>query len=36
LVETDEGAIRFVDTAGMRRKSHNADGTEYFALVRAL
>lgn len=36
LVETDEGAIRFVDTAGMRRKSHNADGTEYFAMVRAL
>ena len=36
LVETPEGAIRFVDTAGMRRKSHEADGTEYFAMVRAL
>ncbi len=36
LVETPEGAIRFVDTAGMRRKSHNADGTEYYAMVRAL
>lgn len=36
LVETPEGSIRFVDTAGMRRKSHSADGTEYFAMVRAL
>jgi GTP-binding protein len=36
LVETPDGAIRFVDTAGMRRKSHEADGTEYFAMVRAL
>ena len=36
LVETPDGAIRFVDTAGMRRKSHSADGTEYFAMVRAL
>jgi GTPase len=36
LVETPEGAIRFVDTAGMRHKSKNADGTEYFAMVRAL
>ncbi len=36
LVETPEGAIRFVDTAGMRRKSQHADGTEYYAMVRAL
>jgi len=36
LVETPDGAIKFVDTAGMRRKSHNADGTEYYAMVRAL
>ncbi|MFZ0665885.1 MAG: ribosome biogenesis GTPase Der [Acidimicrobiales bacterium] len=36
MVETSEGTIRFVDTAGMRRRSHNEDGTEYFAMVRAL
>lgn len=36
LVETPDGSIRFVDTAGMRRKSKSAEGTEYFAMVRAL
>jgi GTP-binding protein len=36
LVDTTDGPIRFVDTAGMRRASHNADGTEYYAMVRAL
>lgn len=36
LVDTPDGRIRFVDTAGMRRKSRTEDGTEYFALVRAL
>jgi GTP-binding protein len=36
VVDTPEGAIRFVDTAGMRRKSRTEDGTEYYALVRAL
>jgi len=36
VVETDSGPIRFVDTAGMRRKSRVDDGPEYFSFVRAL
>src|SRR5690606_38082457 len=36
VVETDDGPIRFVDTAGMRRKSRIGEGTEYYSLVRAL
>jgi GTPase len=36
VLDTPEGPIRFVDTAGMRRKSRTEDGTEYFAMVRAL
>ncbi|HAS09181.1 MAG TPA: ribosome biogenesis GTPase Der [Acidimicrobiaceae bacterium] len=36
VVETSEGAIRFVDTAGMRRRSKVDDGTEYYSVVRAL
>ena len=36
VVETSEGRIRFVDTAGMRRKSRVDDGTEYYSFVRAL
>ncbi|HWH34477.1 MAG TPA: ribosome biogenesis GTPase Der [Acidimicrobiales bacterium] len=35
-VETPEGRIRFVDTAGMRRRSRIDAGTEYYSLVRAL
>lgn len=36
LVETDDGLIKFVDTAGMRRRSKVDDGTEYYSVVRAL
>jgi GTP-binding protein len=35
-VDTAEGRLRFVDTAGMRRKSRIDEGTEYYSLVRAL
>jgi GTPase len=36
VVETEAGPIRFVDTAGLRRKSRVDEGPEYFGLVRAL
>jgi GTP-binding protein len=36
VVETDEGPLRFVDTAGMRRRSRVDEPTEYYGLVRAL
>ena len=36
IVETEDGPIRFVDTAGMRRRSKVDESTEYYSLVRAL
>ncbi|MDP9075641.1 MAG: ribosome biogenesis GTPase Der [Actinomycetota bacterium] len=36
IVQTPEGPIRFVDTAGLRRRVKEAEGAEYYSLVRAL
>ena len=36
VVDTEEGPIRFVDTAGMRRRARIDENTEYYSLVRAL
>lgn len=36
LVETEDGPIVFVDTAGMRRRSKIDDSAEYYSMVRAL
>jgi GTPase len=36
IVDTPNGQIKFVDTAGMRRKAKIEDGTEYYSFVRAL
>jgi GTPase len=36
IVETPDGPIRFVDTAGLRRRVREAEGAEYYSLVRAL
>ncbi|HTH05727.1 MAG TPA: ribosome biogenesis GTPase Der, partial [Ilumatobacteraceae bacterium] len=36
LVETEDGPIVFVDTAGMRKRGRIDDSAEYYSLVRAL
>jgi GTP-binding protein len=36
VVATEHGEIRFIDTAGMRRRAREAEGAEYYSLVRAL
>lgn len=36
LIETELGPLRLIDTAGMRRKSRNSEGPEFYSLVRAL
>jgi GTP-binding protein len=36
LVETEDGPIVFVDTAGMRKRARIEDSAEYYSLVRAL
>lgn len=36
LVELDGARVRIVDTAGMRKRAREAEGAEYYSLVRAL
>jgi GTP-binding protein len=36
VVETADGPVRFIDTAGMRRRAKEAEGAEYYSMVRAL
>jgi len=36
IVQTEAGPLRFVDTAGMRRRARIDDNTEFYSLLRAL
>ena len=36
VVETDDGPIRFIDTAGMRRRAKTEAGVETYAVLRSL
>ncbi len=36
IIDTPDGPLRFVDTAGMRRRSRIDEATEYYGLLRAL
>jgi GTP-binding protein len=36
VVETPDGPLRFIDTAGMRRRSRIDEGTEFYSAIRAL
>jgi GTP-binding protein len=36
VVETAAGQVRFVDTAGLRKRAKDAQGAEYYSVVRAL
>jgi GTP-binding protein len=36
VLETENGPIRFIDTAGLRRRARAGEPTEYYSLVRAL
>ena len=36
IVESEDGTLKFIDTAGMRRKSRVDEDTEYYSVLRAL
>lgn len=36
IVDTEDGPLRFVDTAGMRRRSRIDEPTEYYSMLRGL